>query len=176
MLEKKERGLGLMGAFEGVPDWYGGRVQFIVRLVQPATGQYRFEMEPPEMRKSTRLGRDLGSRRILHARIGEQPMRNDRDGIIKSLERKFIIGGRVFLALPPKEDSMYLVEDTEDFERFSRKEFGDDLRLSYGEVLDRYNPMALNVNQVCPTPIRCIVETFSHFLCSPSSNSLLDMR
>ncbi|KAJ3851289.1 RNA dependent RNA polymerase-domain-containing protein [Lentinula lateritia] len=148
ILENRERGLGLMGHFQGADYWFGGQIQQIATLRKTVRCTLRLQLEPLEMRRSTRLARQFGSRRVLQVRIPEDFLRGDaRRETIKYLSNKFILNGRVFAPTPPKEGAVYLIEINEDHERTPVDKFGDQYRKSLREVLDWHNPMALNSQQ-----------------------------
>lgn len=151
------RGLGLMGPWYGQADWYGGQVQQVVSLIRPkkpdAALGYRLQVEPMEKRRSTRLARYLGSRRVIQVRLDKDALLHDREGVLGFLRQKFVLGGRVFMAIPPKDDSLYLVEINEDFGRTRQNTAGDQHRMSYGAILEWHNPFELNSDQVCCTSL-----------------------
>ncbi|KAJ3861553.1 RNA dependent RNA polymerase-domain-containing protein [Lentinula novae-zelandiae] len=148
ILENRERGLGLMGHFQGADHWFGGQIQQIATLRKTARCTLRLQLEPLEMRRSTRLARQFGSRRVLQVRIPEDLLRGEaRRETIKFLSNKFILNGRVFAPTPPKEGAVYFIEINEDYERTPVDKFGDQYRKSLREVLDWHNPMTLNSQQ-----------------------------
>lgn len=151
-----QRSLGLYGdwahfpATDCFPDWYGGRVLQHARLVQDEGRKFKIQLEAMEYRKdSTRIARFLGSRRILHLSVAESFSFKDERGLKKFLNQKFILCGRVFLALKSKEGKVYLVEVNEDYERRARLTEGDNKRKSFLEIIDWHNPMDRNKEQVC---------------------------
>jgi RNA-dependent RNA polymerase len=102
LIENVGRGLGLMGQWQGVEDWYGGRVQQQAEVVQLNDGTYQFVLLPPEMRKSCLFGRFLGSRRLIRIRLPKKT--KDTDLKLKDfLKGKHVLCGRVFVALFPKD-------------------------------------------------------------------------
>ncbi|KAF9064755.1 RNA dependent RNA polymerase-domain-containing protein [Rhodocollybia butyracea] len=150
ILENRERGLGLMdGLFHGVDKWFGGQIQQTASLMfRNESQKLYFQLHPPEMRRSTRFARKFGSRRVLQIRIHADLLRGDtKKRVMKFLNQKFVLNGRVFAPTPPKESTVYLVEVAEDFERIPRQDLGDSHRMSLGEVLDWHNPMGLNAKQ-----------------------------
>ncbi|KAK0209210.1 RNA dependent RNA polymerase-domain-containing protein [Desarmillaria ectypa] len=147
LLENKGRGLSLMGDFQGETHWYGGRVQQIGHLIQVKNDKFKVELQPLEMRKSTRFARFLGSRRMLQIRVSDNLLMHAEEAIREFLAQKFVICGRVFVPWVPKEGSLYLVEGNENFERASRKWCGDQYRMSYPAILEWHNPVALNSKQ-----------------------------
>ncbi|KAF5368475.1 hypothetical protein D9758_002293 [Tetrapyrgos nigripes] len=147
IIENRGRGLGLMGPWEDAKDWHGGQVQQNGVVIKQGDS-FKINLEPLEMRRSTRLGRFLGSRRIIQLRVSSDYTMNDRDAVEDFLSQKFVLNGRVFLPIPPKDNTVYLVEVNENHERESRDEFGDQYRMTLGEVLDWHNPMEMNDGQV----------------------------
>ncbi|KAJ7589619.1 RNA dependent RNA polymerase-domain-containing protein [Mycena floridula] len=150
IFENKGRGLGLMGTWGNVPNWYGGRIQQFVRLLERSKkdgGGFLLVLEAMEMRKSTRLARKLGSRRVIQVRGADNFLRDKGQQVIAFLSQAFIIAGRVFLAIPPKDTTVYLVEIQADHERFTQPWCGDEHRLTFGQILEWHNPVSLNSNQ-----------------------------
>lgn len=85
--EGKHHGLGLMGVFDGEQDWYGGKVQQIVCVVEtsekdkPSTSAgnshgFEVRIKMLESRRSTRLARYLSSRRVLLMKISKEITQN----------------------------------------------------------------------------------------------------
>ncbi|KAJ3992350.1 RNA dependent RNA polymerase-domain-containing protein [Lentinula boryana] len=148
LLENRGRGLGFMGHFQNVDNWFGGQIQQIATLRETARFTLFLQLEPLEMRRSTRFARQFGSRRVLQVRIADDFLRAQaRERTISFLSRKFVLNGRVFAPTPPKEGAIYLVEIGEDYERTSMSKFGDQHRKSLREVLEWHNPMTLNSQQ-----------------------------
>ncbi|KAJ3821613.1 RNA dependent RNA polymerase-domain-containing protein [Lentinula raphanica] len=148
LLENKGRGLGLMGPFQGVDNWFGGQIQQIATLRETAKFVLILQLEPLEMRRSTRFARQFGSRRVIQVRIPRNFLQDHtRDRTILFLSRKFVLNGRVFAPTPPKEGAVYLVEINEDHERIPMNKLGDQHRKSLRGVLDWHNPMELNSQQ-----------------------------
>ncbi|KAJ6617410.1 RNA dependent RNA polymerase-domain-containing protein [Mycena sp. CBHHK59/15] len=152
LLEGKSRGLGLMGPWEGDPDYYGGQVQYPLRLVKSdkPEGGYKIHLEKPEKGRSHRFGRDLGSASILPLTIPLKLMRDELEGdnIRNFLTQKFVICGRIFVPLTDKgSTTIYLLQTNENWERKSQNWFGDQYRLSFDEFIQRHNPPDLNSEQ-----------------------------
>ncbi|PBK76213.1 hypothetical protein ARMSODRAFT_217849 [Armillaria solidipes] len=148
LLENQGRGLGPMGDFQGETHWYGGRVQQIGHLIQINKKDFKVELQPLEMRKSTRFTRYLGSRRVLQIRVSDNLLMNAETEVREFLARKFVICGRVFVPWVPKEGSLYLVEGNENYERTGHQKWsGDQYRLSYPAILEWHNPALLNSKQ-----------------------------
>ncbi|KAJ6479279.1 RNA dependent RNA polymerase-domain-containing protein [Mycena vitilis] len=142
-VENKSRGLGLMGEFEGVPDYYGGNVQCTIRLLYSGENQTpKVRLEPLQMTRSHHLARDLGSVSVI-------ALRDDKDGaLVKQWAlRKFVFCGRTYIALPPKSSKVYLIETSEDYDRVAQDWCGDQYRISYDDYIRKNNPMHLNEKQ-----------------------------
>ncbi|KAK0501028.1 RNA dependent RNA polymerase-domain-containing protein, partial [Armillaria luteobubalina] len=147
LIENQGRGLGSMGDFEGESHWYGGRVQQIGHLIQNKK-DFKVELQPLEMRKSTRFSRYLGSRRVLQIRVSDNLLMKAEAEVREFLARKFVICGRIFVPWVPKEGSLYLVEGNEDYERTGPQKWcGDQYRRSYPAILEWHNPALLNSKQ-----------------------------
>ena len=159
-----QRSLGLYGdwahfpATDCFPDWYGGRVVQHARLVQDVRpGGFKVQLEPMEYRKdSTRIARFLGSRRVLHLGVADSLLFKDEHGLKQFLNQKFILCGRVFVALKSKEGKVYMVEVNEDYERQAWLKEGDNKRKTFQEIIDWHNPMGRNMKQVCSTGWCCL--------------------
>ena len=137
-----------MGLWKGKDDWYGGRIQQVGRLVQ-AHGRFSIQLEKPEIRRSHRFSRFLGSRRILQVRVADDLMYKHGDDIRMVLSSsKFILCGRVFLPFHAKEGSMYLLETNQSHERVPNNHDGDNLRLSLKDFINWHNPFEQNDQQV----------------------------
>ncbi|KAF8555107.1 hypothetical protein OG21DRAFT_1411391 [Imleria badia] len=147
IIENKGRGLGGMGLWKGKDDWYGGRIQQVGRLVRTQRG-LSIQLEKPEIRRSHRFSRFLGSRRILQVRIADDLLYKPSNNVRAVLgSSKFILCGRVFLPFHAKEGSMYLIETDQNYERVSNSLDGDDLRMSLRHFIDWHNPLDLNQEQ-----------------------------
>ena len=154
-----QRSLGLYGdwayfpAADCFPDWYGGRVLQNARLVlDKPPRKFKIQLEVMEYRKdSTRIARFLGSRRILCLGVAESLLFKDEHGVKQFLNQKFVLCGRVFVALKSKEGKVYLAEVKEDYERQAQQREGDNKRKAFWEIINWHNPMNRNQNQVCFT-------------------------
>ena len=147
--EGKGRGLGLMGDYEGVANWYGGKIQQVARLHKESDG-FIIRLEPPEQKRSYQFARALGSRRLLQLRIPDKLFKDEIDKIrIHLSTSKFVLCGRVYVPFHAKENSVYMVETDEDRDRKPDKAVGDHLRMSFAKFVDWFNPMHLNAKQVC---------------------------
>ncbi|KAG8219296.1 RNA dependent RNA polymerase-domain-containing protein [Butyriboletus roseoflavus] len=147
ILENKGRGLGGMGPWKGKDGWYGGRIQQVGRLVR-AHGRFLIHLEKPEIRRSHRFSRYLGSRRILQVRVADDLLYKHGDDVRLLLSSsKFILCGRVFLPFHAKEGSMYLIETNQDFERSASSQDGDQFRISLKDFICWHNPLGSNDRQ-----------------------------
>ncbi|KAG2369519.1 RNA dependent RNA polymerase-domain-containing protein [Suillus spraguei] len=145
IVENKGRGLGTMGDWEGKENWYGGKIQQVARIVR-AGSSYKLELEKPEIRRSHRFARFLGSRRILQIRVPDN-LTYDTE-VPKFLEsNKFVLCGRVFVPFHAKEGSAYLFETNENIDRQTNPGDGDDHRLTLHEFVQWHNPLRLNSKQ-----------------------------
>lgn len=147
ILENCERGLGLMGEWKGDPNWHGGQIQQLARLVR-YQGSYKVHLEPMEKRRSYRLARFLGSRRILQLRVPGELVKKESDALKNYLLQKFILCGRVFVPFCSKDSGVYLVETDENYQRCMVMDFGDQFRRSFSEIIQWHNPLDLNKDQV----------------------------
>ncbi|KAL1749286.1 RNA dependent RNA polymerase-domain-containing protein [Schizophyllum fasciatum] len=175
LVEGKGRGLGLMGPWEemGVAeDYFGGKIQQVVRVTKAGKGKggghgpFEFRLLPMQaQRRSFRLARRLGSRRILQVRLDKENAKqgqgkegDDNLSVAEFLaQSKFVLCGRVFVPYASKDGSAYLVEVDEDYERKARIGCGDHLRLSLEKLIESENPWVMNCNQ----PITKWVTRFS---------------
>jgi RNA-dependent RNA polymerase len=73
----------------------------------------------------------------------------DEHGVKQFLNQKFVLCGRVFVALKSKEGKVYLVEVREDYERQAQLKEGDNKRKTFWEIINWHNPMDRNKKQVC---------------------------
>ncbi|KAJ7696817.1 RNA dependent RNA polymerase-domain-containing protein [Mycena rosella] len=154
LLEGKSRGLGLMGRWkfwEGQSDYYGGQIQYPLRLVKSdegGEGNYRIYLEKPQKGRSHRFARDLGSPSVLQLSIPPQLVRDEGEHVKRFLAKRFVINGRVFVPIPPKDKtSVYLIQINQDWERSPLNWYGDQFRISFEDFVQRYNPPDLNSQQ-----------------------------
>jgi hypothetical protein len=143
--ENKSRGLGLMGEWKGIPNWDGGQVQQIMRLVKDGAS-YKLTVEAVEKRRSYRFARFYGSRRFLQVRISEDLFRKENDAIRAFFLAKFILCGRVFVPFHSKDGGLYMVETNENWERESGDWCGDQFRKSFREFINWHNPLTEEKN------------------------------
>ncbi|TCD64750.1 hypothetical protein EIP91_003672 [Steccherinum ochraceum] len=139
--ENKMRGLGLQGDWEGVRNWYGGRLQLVAHVQKNGNG-YALKLGRIEMKKSHRFARFLGSRHIMQFKLPEK-FDDGQDFML----RRFILLGRVFVPFCVKDGNVHLVEINQDFERQPLLSQGDQYRISFNGLILWYNPMDLNGNQ-----------------------------
>ncbi|KAK1232490.1 hypothetical protein PQX77_004341 [Marasmius sp. AFHP31] len=148
IVENKGRGLGLMGEWRGAENWYGGRVQFVATLEQARDKKYELHLEPIEMKRSNRYSRLLGSRRMLQIRLQVNlHTPEDKDALIAFLSKSFVLNGRIFLPIPPKDNVLYAIEVNADYGRESQAKLGDHFRWTLGQFLDWHNSIEGNDNQ-----------------------------
>lgn len=146
IVENKGRGLGTMGDWEGKENWYGGKIQQVAHIVR-AGSSFKLELEKPEIRRSYRFSRFLGSRRVLQIRVPASLTYDTK--VLKFLEsNKFVLCGRVFVPFHAKEGSVYLFETNENIDRQTNPGDGDGHRLTLYEFVQWHNPLMLNLKQV----------------------------
>ncbi|KAG0706616.1 RNA dependent RNA polymerase-domain-containing protein [Suillus ampliporus] len=148
IVENKGRGLGTMGQWEGKDTWYGGKIQQAARIVK-AGQSFKFELEKPEIRRSHRFARFLGSRRILQVRVPDNLTYDKVGAAIREFltSRKFVLCGRVFVPFHAKEGSLYLFETNENVDRQTNLGDGDSHRLTLYQLMQWHNPLRLNSKQ-----------------------------
>ena len=129
------------------PNWYGGRIQQVVRLEEANEGSFRLVLAKMEMRKSCRAARFLGSRRMLQVSIPQNVVNNRGDDLRAFFKQKFILCGRVFVAFLPKDKKVFLMEIPEDYERGGRVP-GDERRITLTDFIAWHNSMERNGAQV----------------------------
>jgi RNA-dependent RNA polymerase len=147
ILEGQSRGLGLQGEWRGVPDWYGGRIEQVVRLSK-SNGTLTYRLDRPEVKKSTRFARFLGSRRILKVKLSKDLRYEKGNNVCEHLSGPFVLCGRVFVPFASKEGSAYLMEVHEEKDRRPDSAQGDDRRMSLWDFVEWHNPLGFNQNQV----------------------------
>ncbi|KAH9043657.1 RNA dependent RNA polymerase-domain-containing protein [Lactarius pseudohatsudake] len=146
ILERRSRGLGLMGEWKGIRDWYGGRIQQVVRLSK-SNGTFRYRLDQPGMQRSNRFARFLGSRRILQVKLSKDLQFSKDSGIPEHLGSRFLFCGRVFAPFAAKDSSVYMMELNEDVDRNVDHHQGDDTRISLWDFIEWHNPLSKNMNQ-----------------------------
>lgn len=135
-------------------DWYGGRISQRARIIEE-NGRLKVYLDAPFYHENTsRFARFLGSRRMICLSI---PPGLNKDRLRDFLAQKFVICGRVFVPLRPKDAKsgkswkVYLIEVNEDVERSPKASEGDRHRLTLQGFVRWHNPIELNNNQVCHT-------------------------
>ena len=147
IFERQSRGLGLKGEWKGVRDWYGGRIQQVVRLSKP-NGVFRYRLDQPSMQRSNRFARFLGSRRILQIKLSKELQYAKDSGITEHLGSRFLFCGRVFAPFASKDSSVYMMELNEDVDRSPDYHQGDDTRITLWDFIGWHNPLSSNMDQV----------------------------
>ena len=128
-------------------DWYGGRIQQVVRLSRP-NGTFRYRLDQPSMQRSNRFARFLGSRRILQIKLSKDIQYAKDNSISEHLASRFLFCGRVFAPFASKDSSVYMMELNEDEGRSPDRHQGDDSRISLWDFIEWHNPLSSNMNQV----------------------------
>ncbi|KAH7886339.1 RNA dependent RNA polymerase-domain-containing protein [Phlebopus sp. FC_14] len=149
ILENKGRGLGGMGAWKGKDNWYGGRIQQVGRLVKTRGNVgFAIHLEKPEIRRSHRFSRFLGSRRVLQVRVSDDLLYKHGEPVRHLFSsHKFILCGRVYIPFHAKEGSIYMMETNENFQREPNTTDGDGFRLSLMDFVNWHNPLRANSTQ-----------------------------
>lgn len=148
ILERQSRGLGLKGEWQGVRDWYGGRIQQVLRLSKKSNGTFCYRLDQPSMQRSNRFARFLGSRRILQVKLSKDLRYGNDNRITEHLGSRFLFCGRIFAPFASKDSSVYMMELNEDADRSPDRHQGDDARISFWDFIDWHNPLSSNMNQV----------------------------
>src|ERR1700734_536177 len=102
-----------MRDWEGETNWWGGRIQQIVRLAKapPESAQrYVLYLERFENRRYHRFGRLLGSPRITQVRIDNYLMNKERDQLLEFLLQNFVLCGRIYRPFALKAGTLYLMQ------------------------------------------------------------------
>ncbi|KAH0591428.1 hypothetical protein H2248_001505 [Termitomyces sp. 'cryptogamus'] len=146
ILENKGRGLGPMGPEGSENDWYGGKIQQAAKLVGDK-GKYRIRLEPMENKRSYRLARFLGSRRVLQVKIPRDLIFEENKQLKDFMRHKFMLCGRVFVPFFAKDHAVYLVETNDNYERRPADWAGDQFRRSFKDIVNWHNPLHLNADQ-----------------------------
>ena len=103
ILENRGRGLGLMGEWGGEPNWWGGKIQQILRLAKMPSGSYVVLMERLESCRSNRIARFLGSRRVGQMRVDTDLVNKERGKLLEFLLQCFVLCGRIFRPFASKD-------------------------------------------------------------------------
>jgi hypothetical protein len=135
-----------------VPDWYGGRIEQVVRLSK-SNGEFTYRLDRPSLKKSTRFARFLGSRRIFKVKLSKELRFDKGNSVREHLGGPFVFCGRVFVPFASKEGGAYFMEVNEDRDRKPDSAQGDDKRMSLWDFIEWHNPLGRNQNQVwCCVP------------------------
>jgi RNA-dependent RNA polymerase len=146
LLEDAGRGLGCMGEFDGVPNWYGGRIQHRAQIVQE-NGTFGLRLCQPEMDGTSRMMyRLLGSRRFIQVGLKEfddSPLEGESkderlERLKKWLRHPFVLLGRVYKFFYKKENVIFLYETDENYERKCSTKQGDYKRKSLENIIQWY--------------------------------------
>lgn len=149
--EDNLRGLGLCGDWLGERNWYGGRIQQIMRLVKgtsPDEPPLRLELQKLQKTKSHHFGRIAGSRRIIQLKIPDTIIYDREIALTDFLQQHIVICGRRFAAFTQKDDKVYFVEIDEGYD-CAMTDPTDRDRYSLEKWVQSHNPLSLNRNQVC---------------------------
>lgn len=137
-------------------DWYGGRISQRAHIIEDS-GRFKIVLDSPIYHQNTpRFARFLGSRRMIRLTI---PPSVRKDRLRSFLAQKFVLCGRVFLVLRPKESkggkawNIYLIEVNENIDRYPKVSEGDHRRLTFQEFVRWHNPIELNGKQVSNTSL-----------------------
>jgi hypothetical protein len=136
-----------MGLWQGDPDWHGGQIQQLARLVK-SEKTFKILLEPMEKRRSHRFARYLSSRRMIQLRVPDELVMKELPDVRAYLSQKFVLCGRIYVPLHAKDNSVYMIETNEDYERQPGSWCGDEHRRSFADVVSWHNPLDLNMNQV----------------------------
>ncbi|KAJ7146508.1 RNA dependent RNA polymerase-domain-containing protein [Mycena epipterygia] len=147
----REGNSGGLGRWDGQTNYYGGQIQYLLRLVKAddaSKERYRIYLEKPQKGRSHRFARDLGSSSVLQLSIPSQLVKDEGDEIRLFLAKRFVINGRVYMPIPPKDDSsVYLIQTNQDWHRKPLAWYGDQYRMSFDDFIQRHNPPELNSQQ-----------------------------
>ena len=131
----------------GKQKWYGGKIQQVARLSEAENGSFQLTLTKMESRKSNRFARFLSSRRLLQVSIGKKLVNDRKEDVDAFFKQKFVLCGRVFVALGAKDNKAFLMETPEDYERTTTVP-GDDKRITLDEFVAWHNPPEENGRQV----------------------------
>jgi RNA-dependent RNA polymerase len=140
-----------MRDWEGSPNWHGGQVQQRARLEASSDNSepYVVRLEALESRRSNRVARFFGSRHLLQLNVPPKLLAEQGDEVRSFINgKKFVLCGRVFMHFHAKDNSVYLIETNEDFERSARQTCGDQYRISFSDFIKWHNPLERNFLQV----------------------------
>ncbi|THH11616.1 hypothetical protein EW145_g546 [Phellinidium pouzarii] len=135
LMEGCERGLGLMGPWQGEDNWFGGRVQLNARLTISKTkdqqSHFSVSLESFGYGKSNRATRYATSLSILQLKIEKDAKWKFKESLIDFLAQRFVICGQL----------------NEDFERRAVQSLGDHFRRSYDTFIRWHNSLEMNKEQ-----------------------------
>ena len=154
-VEDKNRGLDLMGPWEGKENRHGGCVQLTVKLVfDKENGDPPFSIRlNMSIGKSNRAAQRFTSLSILQLKFEREALYDEKKyrTVIELLSRHVVICGRLYQAFCTKEQEIFFVEASF-YQRQKRRSIGDHLRLSFNKIMQSVNPLNLNKGQVCVLP------------------------
>ncbi|KDQ11268.1 hypothetical protein BOTBODRAFT_177510 [Botryobasidium botryosum FD-172 SS1] len=151
-LDREEEALrnddpGRLGSNSLSESWYGGKIQQVGQL-REVNGQYNIQLDKLKLGRSNRFTRFYGSRRIMSIKINSSLPSTLRGGkLVDFFLKGFVILGRVFRAFFAKEQSVYLMETNEFYERALRSDSLENRRLSLDEFISWHNCIKRNNNQ-----------------------------
>lgn len=148
IFDKSDHGLGLKGAYDGIPNWYGGRIQQLGHLEKVGQG-YKIQLGQMESQRSYRFARYYGSRRFLQIHIPKKLLREALENVKHFFTAKFLLCGRIFVPFSSKGAKVYLVETDENCGRTNQRWCADETRISFRDFINWHNPIEENWDQVC---------------------------
>ena len=138
----------------GKPKWYGGKIQQVARLLESEDKSFQLTLMKMESRKSNRFARFLSSRRLFQVLIGKKLVKDRKKDVDAFFKQKFVLCGRVFVALGAKDNKVFLMETPEDYERTAAVP-GDGKRITLDEFVAWHNPPEENGGQVSTLRTGC---------------------
>ena len=145
-----DHNLGCRGKFQDVDDYQGGEVTFAMSASLVEQGKLTdFALRPPEMRRSHRLARELGSRSVIEVHISlAKGARLDVDKIAANIGKLSIVG-HVFAPLCAKEDKIIFVEIREAGESVLPPSYRGHhgARRTMREIVSTFNDLTRNFTQ-----------------------------
>ena len=155
-VEGKNRGLGLMGPWEGTENWHGGCVQLTAKLVfdkENGGPPFSIRLNSLGIGKSNRAARRFTSLSILQLKFEREALYDEKKyrAVIELRSRHLVICGRLYQAFCTKEGEIFFV-GASFCQRQKRRSIGDHLRLSFNKIMQSVNPLNLNKGQVCILP------------------------
>ncbi|KAK1223266.1 hypothetical protein PQX77_013854 [Marasmius sp. AFHP31] len=113
---KSYQELGLEGFSadeESASCYFGGKVDFIIRLEEASDHTFRIFLDKATRAQSNKIKRRFGSTSLLRCKIPEQLINKKGQQIIKFLERPVVIFNWVFRAFYAKDDSVFFFRTNE---------------------------------------------------------------